>query len=52
MFDKLASEKAVENPKLMETLKAYYAGINSTIETIKSDIKKEMAKSSAAKSDW
>ena len=52
MFDKLASEKAVENPKLMETLKAYYAEINSTIETIKSDIKKEMAKSSASKSDW
>jgi hypothetical protein len=52
MFDKLASEKAVDNPKLMETLKAYYAEINSTIATIKSDIKKEMAKSSATKSDW
>lgn len=52
MFDKLASEKAAQKPKLMETLKAYYAAINSEVETIKSNIKQEMAKSGAAKSDW
>ena len=52
MFDKLASEKAVKNPKLKETLKAYYAAINAEVETIKSNIKQEMAKSGAAKSDW
>jgi hypothetical protein len=52
MFDKLASEKAALKPKLMETLKAYYAAINAEVETIKSNIKQEMAKSGAAKSDW
>ncbi|RTY89096.1 DUF4468 domain-containing protein [Flavobacterium sp. GT3R68] len=52
MFDKLASEKVATKPKLMETLKAYYAAINAEVETIKSNIKQEMAKSGAAKSDW
>lgn len=52
MFDKAASEKAAQKPKLMETLKAYYAAINAEIGTIKGNIKSEMAKSGAAKSDW
>lgn len=52
MFDKTASEKAAQKPKLGETLKAYYAAINAEIGTIKSNIKSEMSKSSAAKSDW
>lgn len=52
MFDKTASEKAAQKPKLQETLKAYYGAINAEIETIKSNIKKEMSKSSASKSDW
>ena len=52
MFDKTASEKAAQKPKLMEALKGYYAAINAEIETIKSNIKKEMSKSSATKSDW
>ena len=52
MYDKLTTEKASRNPKLMETLKAYYASINAEVETIKSNIKKEMAKSGAAKSEW
>lgn len=52
MFDKTASEKAAQKPKAAETLKAYYAAINAEIENIKANIKKEMAKSGAAKSDW
>lgn len=52
MFDKTASEKAAQKPKAGETLKAYYAAINSEIETIKTNIKKEMSKSSANKNDW
>lgn len=52
MFDKAASEKAAQKPKLAENLKAYYTAINAEIENIKANIKKEMAKSSAAKSDW
>ncbi|ESU28768.1 hypothetical protein FLJC2902T_13640 [Flavobacterium limnosediminis JC2902] len=52
LFDKTASEKAAQKPKAGETLKAYYAAINAEIETIKSNIKKEMAKSNASKSDW
>ncbi|HSD15020.1 MAG TPA: DUF4468 domain-containing protein [Flavobacterium sp.] len=52
MFDKEASEKAAQKPKLAENLKAYYGAINAEIENIKTNIKKEMAKSSAAKSEW
>lgn len=52
MFDKTAMEKIAQKPKLKENVTAYYTAINAEIETIKSNIKKEMAKSSAAKSDW
>jgi len=52
MFDKAAMEKVAQKPKLKENVTAYYAAINAEIETIKSNIKKEMAKSNAAKSDW
>lgn len=52
MFDKTASEKAAQKPKLAENLKAYYGAINAEIGTIKSNIKSEMSKSSATKSDW
>jgi len=52
MFDKAAMEKVAQKPKLKENVTAYYKAINAEIETIKGNIKKEMAKSSATKSDW
>ncbi|MCG2612463.1 DUF4468 domain-containing protein [Flavobacterium sp. SM15] len=52
LFDKTAAEKAAQKPKTMEILNAYYGAINAEIETIKSNIKKEMSKASANKNDW
>lgn len=52
MFDKIAAEKAAQKPKAMETLTAYYGAINAEIETIKSNIKKEMSKANSNSSEW
>lgn len=52
LFDKIATEKAAQKPKTMEVLTAYYAAINAEVDTIKSNIRKEMGKTYASKSDW
>ncbi|WP_313806842.1 DUF4468 domain-containing protein, partial [Flavobacterium sp.] len=52
LFDKVAVEKAAQKPKAMEVLTAYYGAINAEVENIKSNIKKEMAKTNASSSDW